>query len=89
MSIEKVMSSLRTILIDLGIPEELIDLDSYLYQDLQLDSLEIVELSLALKRQMGIKVKLETRQDKTLAEVCSLIESAISTKIEEIDVMSP
>ena len=81
MGIEKVMSNLGTILKDLGVPEELIKQDSYLYQDLQLDSLEIVEFSLAIKRQMGIKFKLDTRQDKTLAEVCSSIESAISMNI--------
>lgn len=88
MSIEKVMNNLRTILKDLGIPEELIKPDSYLYRDLQLDSLEIVEISLKIKREMGIKVKLETRQDKTLNEVCSLIESTISTHIGGIDAMS-
>ncbi|MBE9170523.1 acyl carrier protein [Pleurocapsales cyanobacterium LEGE 06147] len=74
----KGMNNLEDILKDLGIFEELIRPNALIHRDLQLDSTEIVEVSLALKRKLGIKVKLETRQDKTLAEICTLIESAIS-----------
>ena len=74
----KAMKNLEDILNDLGIPEELISPNALLNRDLQLDSTEIVEISLALKRRLGIRVKLETRQDKTLAEICTLIESAMS-----------
>ncbi|MBE9170030.1 acyl carrier protein [Pleurocapsales cyanobacterium LEGE 06147] len=84
MNIVKSMNTLKEILRELGISPEFIQPNSLLYQDLQLDSTEIVEISLALKRKLGIKVKLETRQDKTLAEVCSLIESAMSKKVGEI-----
>ena len=74
----KAMKNLEDILNDLGIPEELISPNALLHRDLQLDSTEIVEISLALKRRLGIRAKLETRQDKTLAEICTLIESAMS-----------
>ena len=74
----KAMKNLEDILSDLGIPEELISPNALIHRDLQLDSTEIVEISLALKRRLGIRVKLETRQDKTLAEICTLIESAMS-----------
>lgn len=70
--------TLEDILNDLGIPEALIYPNALIYRDLQLDSTEIVEISLALRRKLGIKIKLEVRQDKTLAEVCTLIESARS-----------
>jgi acyl carrier protein len=70
----KAMKNLEDILKDLGIPEDIICSNALIHQDLQL----IVEVSLALKRKLGIKVKLETRQDKTLAEICTLIESALS-----------
>ena len=66
----------------LGIPEELIHPNALLHRDLQLDSTETIEISLALKRRLGIKLKLETRQDKSLAEVCTLIESAMSEQME-------
>ena len=82
MNILQEISYLEEILNDLGIPQELITPNSFIYGDLQLDSTEIVEVSLALKRKLGIKVKLETRQDKTLAEICTLIRLAISQKTE-------
>lgn len=77
-----VMDQLEKILSDLGIPEELIQPNALLYRDLQLDSTEIVEISLALKRRLGIKLKLETRQDKTLAEVSTVIELAMTEQIK-------
>ena len=78
MNTVKAMEDLEDILNDLGIPEELIQPNALLHRDLQLDSTEIVEISLALKRRLGIKLKLETRDDKSLAEVCTLIRSAIA-----------
>lgn len=78
MNTVKAMKDLEDILSDLGIPEELIYPDALLHRDLQLDSTEIVEISLALKRRLGIKLKLETRDDKSLAQVCTLIRSAIA-----------
>lgn len=78
MNTVKAMKYLEDILNDLGIPEELIQPNALLHRDLQLDSTEIVEISLALKRRLGIKLKLETRNDKSLAEVCTLIRAAIA-----------
>jgi acyl carrier protein len=72
----KAMATLTEILTDIGIPEELLHQDALLRQDLQLDSTETVEIALGLKRKLGINVKLESRQDMTLAQVCSLIEAA-------------
>lgn len=77
MNTNKVMDTLKAILTDLGIPEELLHQDTLLHKDLQLDSTEIVEVSLGLKRQFGVNVKLESRQDMTLAQVCSSLEAAI------------
>ncbi|MBP0020473.1 MAG: acyl carrier protein [Cyanobacteria bacterium SBLK] len=71
-----VKNTLKEILTNLGIAEELLRDDALLHRDLQLDSTEIVEISLALKRQLGVVVKLETRLDKTLAEVSQAVESA-------------
>ena len=73
-----VKNTLKAILKNLGISEELLDDDALFHRDLQLDSTEIVEISLAVKRQLGVAVKLETRQDKTLAEVSLTIEKARS-----------
>lgn len=77
MNTSKVMDSLRSILANLGIPEELLHDDTLLYEDLQLDSTEIVEVALQLKRLLKINIKLEGRQDMTLAQVCNKIEASL------------
>lgn len=76
-----VKNTLKAILKNLGISEELLHDEALLHRDLQLDSTEIVEISLAVKRQLGVAVKLETRQDKTLAEVNQAIENARSSLV--------
>ncbi|MBE9016056.1 acyl carrier protein [Chroococcidiopsidales cyanobacterium LEGE 13417] len=77
MNTQKAMNTLKAILTELGIPEESIHQDTLLHEDLQLDSTEIVEISLGLKRRLGINLKLESRQDMTIAQICSAIETAI------------
>jgi acyl carrier protein len=80
----KVMETLKATLTDLGIPEEMIHQDALLREDLQLDSTETVELALALKRQLGVSVKLEGRQDITLAQLCDRVDVAMSSAPEGI-----
>ena len=70
-----VMHTLQAILTDLGIPKELLHPDAKIHQDLQLDSTEIVEISLGLKRRLGVSMKLESREDMTLAQACDRIEA--------------
>ncbi|AFZ17616.1 acyl carrier protein [Allocoleopsis franciscana] len=77
MDTSKAMDTLKAILADLGIPQESLHNDTLLHEDLQLDSTEIVEIALGLKRQLGVSVKLEGRQDMTLAQVCNKVEAAL------------
>jgi acyl carrier protein len=74
------LKTLKAILADLGIPSEVLRADTLLHQDLQLDSTEIVEISLGLKRRLGVSIKLESRQDMTLAEMCHKIKAAQLTE---------
>lgn len=76
MDIPETMDTLKAILANLGIPEESLSGDTLLHKDLQLDSTETVEVSLGLKRKLGVSVRLESRQDMTLAQVCNLVEAA-------------
>lgn len=71
------MDTLKTILISLGIPKEMLQDDTLLHQDLRLDSTEIVEISLGLKRKLGVSIKLESRQDMTLTQVCHRIDTTL------------
>ena len=74
-----VMDTLKEILLDLGISEEEIKEDALLRKDLQLDSTETVEISLGLKRKLGVNVKIESRQDTTLGQVCEMVNQAMAT----------
>lgn len=71
------IETLKVILTDLGIPGNLLHSDAFIHRDLQLDSTEIVEISLGLKRRLGVSVKLESRQDMTIAQVCHQVEAAL------------
>ena len=77
MDTPKVMNTLKTILTDLGFAEESLHENTYLRSNLQLDSVETVELALRLKQTLGVNVKLQARNDMTLAELCNLVETII------------
>ena len=74
-----VMDTLKEILVEMGIPEESITEDALLRKDLQLDSTETVEISLGLKRRLGVNVKIESRQDTTLGQVSEMVNQAMAT----------
>lgn len=73
-----VMDTLKDILVEMGIPEESITEGALLRKDLQLDSTETVEISLGLKRRLGVNVKIESRQDTTLGQVCEMVNQAMA-----------
>lgn len=73
-----VMDTLKEILVDLGIDSGSLTESSLLRKDLQLDSTETVEISLGLKRRLGVNVKLEARKDMTLADVCEMVDKAMA-----------
>lgn len=73
-----VMDTLKDILLELGIPEETITPDALLKKDMQLDSTETVEISLGLKRRLGVNVKIESRKDTTLTELCDMVNQAMA-----------
>jgi acyl carrier protein len=67
---------LKNILLDLGIDEERIHPNAYLHKDLELDSTETVQIALDLKRLCGVTIKVESRQDLTITNVCTIIDQA-------------
>mgnify|MGYP001206771498 CR=1 FL=1 len=76
-----ILATLKAILIDLGIDESSLQEDAHLRKDLELDSTETVEIALEFKRRLGVEIKLTSRQDPTLAEVCSLVEQAQTSSV--------
>jgi acyl carrier protein len=71
-----VMDVLKDILLELGISKELITDEALIYKDLQLDSTETVEVSLGLKRRLGVNIKFESRQDITISNICGMVNQA-------------
>jgi acyl carrier protein len=68
---------LRRSLIELGIDEDAITADARLREDLELDSTEIVQVSLELTRHCGTRIKLESDSDPSFREVCDLVAAAV------------
>lgn len=64
-----VMDALHTALGELGIDADQAVADATLRDDLELDSTEVVQISLELTRRLGFKVRLEDQPDLTLAEI--------------------
>jgi acyl carrier protein len=75
-----VIDTLKAILVGLGIPEDTIREDTLIHAHLGLDSVETVKLALELKREFNLDLKLGTRKDVTLAEICHMVESAVSVQ---------
>ncbi len=72
---EQIYSSLQEILVELfEIPVEDISLESNLYQDLDLDSIDSVDLVLKLQDVTGVKVKPEDfKQVRTVQDVVNAV----------------
>lgn len=84
MNAQQIMNTLLNLLEEIGIPEDDLKPDSFLYQDLQLDSTEVVEVAVALKQKFGVRIKLEGRRDRTLSEVGDLVNSLMSEEFENV-----
>ena len=78
-----IADSLIELIVSLGVPEDQITGDSYLFKDLALDSTEAVQLSLDLKRKFSVDVKMTSREDKTVREYAQLIETLVQQQSGE------
>lgn len=72
------LETVRKAIAALGIPEEEIAPAARLRGELELDSTELVEVSLELKRQLGVEVTLELADDMTVADVARTVDEAIA-----------
>jgi len=69
---------LKAILVDIGIDEGAITPSASLRKDLKLDSTETVDVALEVKRRLGVEVKLESKMELTVSDVCALIAGAVA-----------
>lgn len=74
---DAVESALRRAIRDLDIPAERVKPHARMQEDLELDSTELVQLSLDVSRALGVKVRLDTGNDITFDEACALIRNRL------------
>ena len=61
-------------------PDDII-LKANLFTDLELDSLDAIDLMVTLDKELEIEIKTETMQDmRTIEDVCDFIKSAMKTE---------
>lgn len=75
MSTEEIFESVRNILVDqLGIDDESVKMDSNFIDDLNADSLDIVELVMAMEQEFGISIPdEEAERIKTVGDAVEFI----------------
>jgi acyl carrier protein len=59
-----------------GIDPEDISPERHLRSEFELDSTDLVEISLEIKRALGVEIELDLDDDPTVADVCDLVTEA-------------
>ena len=79
---DTILAHLRDTLVDMfEIPAADVHRDARLYEDLDIDSLDAVDLVVALREQTGIKVKPEQFQEvRTVGDVVDVVQSLTAEK---------
>jgi acyl carrier protein len=73
MTSDQVAEALAGSLAGLGIDAAAIRPEVRLREDLELDSTEMVQVSLDLTRRLGVRVRLDTRENGTFRDACELV----------------
>lgn len=75
-----VMDALKEILVELGIEQDAISEGALLKGNLSLDSTEMVQISLDIRKRFGVDVAFESREDVTVGQVCELVTRLVEKK---------
>jgi acyl carrier protein len=73
MTSDQVAKALTGSLAELGIDASAIEPEVRLREDLELDSTEMVMVSLDLTRRLGVRVRLDARANGTFREACEAV----------------
>lgn len=76
---DDIYNKIKEVLVEeFEVNEDDISLESNLFTDLELDSLDAIDLMVTLDKELEIEIKTETMQDmRTIKDVCEFVESAI------------
>jgi acyl carrier protein len=73
MTSDQVAEALACSLAELGIDAAAIKPEVRLREDLELDSTEMVQVSLDLTRRLGVRVRLDARENGTFRDACESV----------------
>lgn len=76
---EEVYEKVKSVLMDeFEVQEDAITMEANLFTDLELDSLDAIDLMVTLDKELGIEIKTEEMQDlRTIKDVCDFVLSSI------------
>jgi acyl carrier protein len=76
---EEVYNKVKSVLMDeFEVEEENISMESNLFTDLELDSLDAIDLMVTLDKELNIEIKTEEMQDlRTIEDVCKFVLASI------------
>jgi len=77
---EEVYSKIKSVLMDeFEVEEDDISMEANLFTDLELDSLDAIDLMVTLDKELGIEIKTEEMQDmRTIKDVCDFVLASVS-----------
>jgi len=72
---EEVFDKIKSVLVEeFEVEAESVSLESNLFTDLEMDSLDAIDLMVTLDKELGIEIKTEEMQDmRTVKDVCDFI----------------
>lgn len=76
---EEVYEKVKSVLMDeFEVEEDAVSMEANLFTDLELDSLDAIDLMVTLDKELGIEIKTEEMQDlRTIKDVCDFVLSSI------------
>ncbi|RLA80690.1 MAG: acyl carrier protein [Epsilonproteobacteria bacterium] len=72
---DEVYAKIKEVLIDeFEVEPDMISMDANLFTDLELDSLDAIDLMVTLDKELGIEIKTEEMQEmRTIKDVCDFV----------------
>lgn len=79
---EEVYEKIKNVLVDeFEVDGDAISMESNLFTDLELDSLDAIDLMVTLDKELEIEIKTETMQDiRTIQDVCDFVMAAANNE---------
>ena len=79
---DDIFNKIKDVLIEeFEVEPEAVKLDANLFTDLELDSLDAIDLMVTLDKELEIEIKTETMQDmRTIQDVCDFVAASVKNE---------